>query len=82
DGKPTMAKEERSRGKVEIRIGNPNVILPVGEHTIGLVYRTAGWIAFRESFDELYWNVTGNEWPFPIDRASFLSFTSCSSFGS
>jgi uncharacterized membrane protein YgcG len=71
DGRSTGSDETRGRGNVEIRIGKSNSVLAHGVHTITLTYRTVGWIAFRESFDELYWNVTGADWPFPIDRATF-----------
>ncbi|MDR1651332.1 MAG: DUF2207 domain-containing protein [Synergistaceae bacterium] len=71
DGKATQAERSYSGGSVEIRIGDPDRLLSRGIHTITLSYRTRGWIAFRDSFDELYWNVTGTGWDFPIDRASF-----------
>jgi hypothetical protein len=71
DGKRAQTEVTRYGGNIEIRIGDPNVILPRGVHSISLAYRTRGWIAFRESFDELYWNVTGNDWTLPIDHASF-----------
>ncbi|MDR3321264.1 MAG: DUF2207 domain-containing protein [Synergistaceae bacterium] len=71
DGHTTGADETRRGGSVEIRIGNPDAALSHGVHTILLTYSTIGWIAFRESFDELYWNVTGTDWRVPIDRASF-----------
>ena len=32
-------------------------------------YTTTRQLGFFESYDELYWNVTGNGWIFPIDRA-------------
>ncbi|MBL8908892.1 MAG: DUF2207 domain-containing protein, partial [Rhizobiales bacterium] len=57
-----------SNGK-RIRIGNPDVFLTVGPHRYVITYRTTRQIAFLENYDELYWNVTGNDWQFPIDRA-------------
>jgi uncharacterized membrane protein YgcG len=71
DGRGTPAEVTRSGGSVEIRIGDPNAFLSRGVHTIELKYYTVGWLAFRESFDELYWNVTGTDWSFPIDLATF-----------
>ncbi|MDR1133610.1 MAG: DUF2207 domain-containing protein, partial [Synergistaceae bacterium] len=71
DGRPASVSVSRRGGTAEMRIGDPNAYLRRGEREISVTYRTLGWIAFRESFDELYWNVTGNEWEFPIDRASF-----------
>ena len=72
DGRPVPASVERVGGNLEIRLGDPNVFVPPGEHTYEIEYRTVGWIGFYENQDELYWNVTGNDWIFPIERASFL----------
>ena len=35
-----------------------------------LRYRTTRQLGFFDDHDELYWNVTGNGWDFPIDAAS------------
>ncbi len=69
--KPTEVKIEREGRNLEIRIGDPDKTLSRGDHVFEIEYETAGWIAFRDKFDELYWNVTGNDWDFPIDKASF-----------
>lgn len=55
-----------------IKIGNADVLLDIGEHTYKISYRTTRQIGFFENFDELYWNVTGNGWTFPIERASTI----------
>lgn len=60
--------ESLSNGK-RIRIGNADVFLPNGQHRYEITYRTTRQLGFFETFDELYWNVTGNDWAFPIDRA-------------
>jgi uncharacterized membrane protein YgcG len=64
----TYALETLANG-MRIRIGNRDVMLPRGEHTYTISYRTARQIGFFKSHDELYWNVTGNGWTFAIDRA-------------
>ncbi|MDR1917060.1 MAG: DUF2207 domain-containing protein [Synergistaceae bacterium] len=71
DGRPTKVSLERVGRNIEIRLGDPNRTLRKGIHIFDIEYRTLGWVAFRDSFDELYWNVTGNDWEFPIDRATF-----------
>jgi uncharacterized membrane protein len=38
--------------------------------TIVLHYRVSNGLKFFEDHDELYWNVTGDEWDVPIDTAS------------
>ena len=45
-------------------------MLPHGEHTYELVYRTDRQMGYFADHDELYWNVTGNGWDFPIDRVT------------
>ncbi|HEX9760044.1 MAG TPA: DUF2207 domain-containing protein, partial [Candidatus Acidoferrales bacterium] len=39
-------------------------------HTVVLRYRATNGLRFLEEHDELYWNVTGDEWEFPIEAAS------------
>jgi len=60
---------KQSKG-VRVYMGREKVTLPPGEHTYGLTYRTNRQLGFFKNHDELYWNVTGNDWAFPIDTAS------------
>jgi uncharacterized membrane protein YgcG len=53
-----------------VYFGTESVLLPPGPHTYVLRYETDGQIGFFADHDELYWNVTGNGWGFPIDRAA------------
>jgi hypothetical protein len=39
-------------------------------HTVVLRYRAGNGLRFFEDHDELYWNVTGDEWDFPIEAAT------------
>lgn len=61
--------EGRSNG-VRVYLGDANVVLPTGEHTYELDYRTDRQLGFFADHDELYWNVTGNGWDFTINEAS------------
>lgn len=70
DGNSEPYAIERSSGVLRIRIGNANVFLPHGVHTYRIAYETTRQIRYFEDHDELYWNVTGNGWDFPILRAS------------
>ena len=54
---------------VRIRIGSADVILPPAEHVFSIRYRTTRQMIYAADHDELYWNVTGNGWTFPIDVA-------------
>ena len=60
--------ESISNGK-RIRIGNKDVFLDDGQHAYEITYRTTRQLGFFPAFDELYWNVTGNGWTFPIESA-------------
>ncbi len=38
--------------------------------TVEIVYRVRNGTRFFDQYDEFYWNVTGNDWPVPIDHAT------------
>ena len=38
--------------------------------TVEIDYRVRNGTRFFDNYDEFYWNVTGNDWPVPIDHAS------------
>ncbi|HEY1637248.1 MAG TPA: DUF2207 domain-containing protein [Rhizomicrobium sp.] len=52
-----------------IKVGSANSFVSSGPHTYAITYATDRQIGFFRDYDELYWNVTGNFWAFPIDRA-------------
>ncbi len=61
--------EARDNG-IRTYMGQGNVYLSPGEHSYRFSYRTSRQLGFFADHDELYWNVTGNGWEFPIDQAS------------
>ncbi|HKV93354.1 MAG TPA: DUF2207 domain-containing protein [Candidatus Angelobacter sp.] len=61
--------EDLSNG-VRVYFGSSTYDLPPGEHTYEFEYRTDRQLGFFKDHDELYWNVTGNAWKFPIDAVS------------
>ena len=62
---------DRINGK-RIYLGDKDVLLSPGEHTYNIVYKTNRQLGFFQKHDELYWNVTGNAWSFPIDEVSVI----------
>ncbi|HXL98324.1 MAG TPA: DUF2207 domain-containing protein [Rhizomicrobium sp.] len=52
-----------------IKIGDADVDLEHGPHVFTITFTTDRQIGFFSDYDELYWNVTGNQWQFPIDHA-------------
>ncbi|MGI6782894.1 MAG: DUF2207 domain-containing protein [Aminivibrio sp.] len=81
DGEPAMVDTERSGANLNFRLGNPDVLLTRGEHVFDIVYRTEGQLGFFADHDELYWNATGNEWTFIIEKASFRAKLPGKDFG-
>ena len=70
DGQVEDYHTESLNNGIRIYIGNKNRFLEHGTHTFTLEYYTNRQIGFFDNYDELYWNVTGNGWAFPILQAS------------
>ena len=69
DGTPEPYHLEHRNNGVRIYMGHRDVYLAPGVYTYTLTYETTRQIGFFENHDELYWNVTGNEWALPILNA-------------
>jgi uncharacterized membrane protein YgcG len=69
DGQAEPFAIEGIKGGVRVRIGSADSDVAAGAHRYVIHYRTTRQIGHFDDFDELYWNATGNEWAFPIDRA-------------
>ena len=69
DGKPAEYHTEQVNREMSIYIGSRNSLLPSGRHTFTIIYSMKNMINFLDGYDELYWNVTGNAWSFPIEKA-------------
>lgn len=70
DGNAEPYRTESIKGGIRIYSGDADVFLSRGEHTFRFTYETARQIRFFDDHDELYWNVTGTDWAFPIEEAS------------
>ncbi len=70
DGTPEPFRLEGIHNGKRVVIGRKNAVLARGEYVYQITYQTARQIGFYPDHDELYWNVTGNGWQFPIDHAS------------
>ncbi len=60
--------EKRAAGVVRVYIGDPDHFVSPGVHTYRLTYTSDRQLGYYSDFDEVYWNVTGNGWIFPIDH--------------
>jgi uncharacterized membrane protein YgcG len=70
DGRPEPHFTKRSATGIRIYAGEESVFLQPGSYTYRFRYRTGRQIRFLADHDELFWNVTGNEWSFPIQSAT------------
>ena len=69
DGKKEPYAIEKSGNAFRIRIGDKKVFLDRGPHHYEIVYNVKNQVRYFDDYDELYWNVTGTYWAFPIDHA-------------
>ncbi|MBN9317414.1 MAG: DUF2207 domain-containing protein [Devosia sp.] len=61
--------ENLAAGFKRIRIGDADVFLSYGKHRYTIRYSMSRMGRTFADHDELFWNVTGNYWVFPIDTA-------------
>lgn len=69
DGADVQYTTLTDRQNLTVKIGDPNETI-TGIHTYRLVYTAEAAVNFFSDHDELYWNVTGNDWPTMFQRVS------------
>lgn len=69
DGQNEKYLEQRLGNAWQWRIGDAYTFLPNGSHQYELTYTVENEIRYRENYDELLWNVTGNYWNYPVTKA-------------
>ncbi|TBY67043.1 DUF2207 domain-containing protein, partial [Rhizobium leguminosarum bv. viciae] len=70
DGEDEPWHTESISGGIRIYAGSVDVTVMPGRHRYVFTYRTNRQIRYFDDHDELYWNVTGNGWIFPIRLAT------------
>ncbi|WP_277373341.1 DUF2207 domain-containing protein [Pseudomonas sp. AA-38] len=70
DGQPETVTQQALEHGVRLRLGRADIRLNPGAYVYELTYRMDAQLQFHARVDELYWNVTGNDWLLPIRRAS------------
>jgi len=68
DGRPLRVETGRERHYVKLRMWIPGA--EDATRTAVLHYRATNALRFFDEHDELYWNVTGDEWDVPIEAAT------------
>lgn len=72
NGNNLRYESKTSRGYRDLKIYIPGAI--DNSRTVEITYTIKNAIRYFENYDEFYWNVTGNDWPVPIDHAeAFVS---------
>jgi len=66
-GAPLRFESKRDRHYRKLKIWIPGSVDAV--KTVVVRYRVLNGLKFFDEHDELYWNVTGDEWEVPIERA-------------
>lgn len=61
--------ESISGGK-RIKIGSSSILIGRGIHKYELRYSVSEQVRYFDDHDELFYNITGNDWAFPIDNIS------------
>ena len=56
---------------IRLKIGDPDRLIS-GIYNYIITYTVEGALTYFSDHDELYWNITGNEWTVPIVQASAL----------
>jgi uncharacterized membrane protein YgcG len=74
DGTQAEVDVTRNDANMRLRIGEPDETIS-GRHEYVISYRVLGVLQAFDGFDELNWNVTGNEWEAPIIRARAIVTT-------
>jgi len=69
-GKPLKYETSRQGGYLKLKIYIPGAVDTT--KTVDITYSTPNAVRYFDDHDEFYWNVTGNDWPVPIDHASAL----------
>ncbi|MFZ0287363.1 MAG: DUF2207 domain-containing protein [Terriglobales bacterium] len=82
DGESQKLKYESStsNGLRDLKIYIPGAVDTT--RTVEISYVVRNGVRFFEDHDEFYWNVTGNDWPVPIDHATAVVNFPAASAGS
>ncbi|CDZ77545.1 hypothetical protein BN59_01828 [Legionella massiliensis] len=72
NGQETPHFENDLSNGVRIYVGDKDRLLAAGTYTFTITYSALGELGYFKDHDELYWNVTGNAWAYPILKAKAI----------
>lgn len=70
DGRDEPYKTEYIDNGIRIYAGDKDTYVSSGRHVYEFVYETGRQVRYGTDADTFMWNITGNFWKFPIQRAS------------
>ena len=71
NGLPEPYSLDRTTKALTVRIGSADRTLKPGIYNYEIRYQVSNHFSRFHDWDELYWNVTGNDWSWPIGKARF-----------
>jgi len=71
DGVSEPFSLDKTSNRLIVRIGSPEHILKPAIYHYEIRYQVSNHFSRFPDWDELYWNVTGNDWDYPITQTSF-----------
>lgn len=71
DGVAEPYSLDKTSKTLTVRIGSAEHILQPAIYNYQIRYQVSNHFSRFPEWDELYWNVTGNDWAYPITKASF-----------
>ena len=72
NGRPEAFHLKKKANGIRVYMGRKSQMVGTGKHAYTLTYRTDRQLGYFDEFDELYWNVTGNGWSFPIEQVQVV----------
>ncbi|MFC1700429.1 DUF2207 domain-containing protein, partial [Patescibacteria group bacterium] len=66
-GTPYQFQESKKGDYIRLKIGDANQTI-TGIHTYVVTYKVSGALTYFSDHDELFWNISGTEWPVSINR--------------
>jgi len=70
DGEKEPFHTEKNQRVLTIYIGSRSRNLDPGIYTYEITYKSTNQVGYFDDYDELYWNVVGHQWSFPIEEYS------------
>lgn len=66
DGEKESYHTQKGQRDIRIYMGSKSRNLDPGVYTYEIIYKSVNQVGYFDDFDELYWNVVGHQWTFPI----------------